>query len=196
MAFLIRHSLIDRLPAAITFKTFATDVFIPKIKKLTNIDIGAHIGIDQETVLVRKIGLKRYNGRTDRQNEVWAGKPVNMAAKLAGLTAINELLVSDRFLDSNIKDERATMSCGCPNNNKVCLWQEKCLNDTKFDFTKAYLLTSKWCQKHGQEFCNKLLELDNNKKAVKPFNLKEHLENENYKKNISTRIQAIMNYCF
>src|SRR5713226_7521304 len=46
--------------AAITFKTFAETVFVPTLKEKTGIELGAHIGIDQKTVLVRRIGLKRY----------------------------------------------------------------------------------------------------------------------------------------
>lgn len=153
------------LAAAITFKTFAANIFIPKIKELSNVEVGSHLGIDQETVLVRKIGLKRYNGRTDRQNEVWAGKPVNMAAKLSSLSDNDELLVSDRFYNQNITDVHALMSCGCPKDKKEDLWHEKHLDgDTKFDFVKAYSLKSRWCKIHGLQFCNRFLELDNDPK--------------------------------
>jgi class 3 adenylate cyclase len=148
------------LAAAVTFKTFAEDVFIPKAKAKVQVDIGAHIGIDQRTVLVRKIGLKRVDGRTDRQNEVWAGKPVNMAAKLASRTPNNELLISDRYYDC-LTNEKARMSCGCPNGNKVYLWQLIDLSSENiFDFDKAYKLLSKWCAHHGSEYCEALLKAD------------------------------------
>lgn len=88
------------IAAAVTFKTFVEDEFEPRIRKRTNLSIGAHIGIDIKTVLVRKIGLKRHHGRTDKQNEVWAGKPVNMAAKLVSLSRKGELLASDRFFQN------------------------------------------------------------------------------------------------
>jgi class 3 adenylate cyclase len=58
------------LAAAITFTTFAREVFATEMKKLGYEGIGAHIGIDQTPVLVRKIGLKRIDDRTDRQHEV------------------------------------------------------------------------------------------------------------------------------
>jgi hypothetical protein len=74
--------------------------------------VGCHLGIDQETALVRKLGLKQYADRTDRQNEVWAGKPVNMAAKLASISEDDELLVSERFF-KNIQHELVIKSCGC-----------------------------------------------------------------------------------
>jgi class 3 adenylate cyclase len=146
--------------AAVTFKTFSKMEFEPRIERDTEMKIGAHIGIDQRTVLVRKIGYKRHGGRTDRQNEVWAGKPVNVASKLASLGAKDEMVVSDRYF-SKITNELVRKSCGCPSGTKVNLWTEIDLaNDEKFDFDKAYKLSSQWCQVHGKEYCEKILQLD------------------------------------
>jgi class 3 adenylate cyclase len=148
------------LAAAVTFKTFSAEEFVPKILADTGVPVGCHLGIDQKTVLVRKLGFKRYRGRSDKQNEVWAGKPVNMAAKLASLTSDGELLVSDRFYQ-NFTDEHATLSCGCPHGNKMPLWEEVDLSqDERFDFERAFCLRSKWCRNHGKEFCEALLGLD------------------------------------
>jgi class 3 adenylate cyclase len=147
------------LAAAVTFKTFAEKVFVPKVKARVEVDIGAHIGIDQRTVLVRKIGLKHVEGRTDRLNEVWAGKPVNMAAKLASRTS-NELLASDRFFD-RLTHEKALVSCGCPSGTKAHLWKAVDLTgETLFDFDKAYQLSSIWCKVHGSQYCEALLKAD------------------------------------
>ena len=152
------------LAAAVTFKTFAKEEFVPKIKEATGLTVGCHIGVDQKIVLVRKLGLKRYADRSDRQNEVWAGKPVNMASKLASLTKDGEMFVSDRYY-ANITDDYARYSCGCsggqPSSQKAHLWSPVDLSaDTKFDFDTAYLLKSYWCQNHGNEYCEKLLTLD------------------------------------
>lgn len=148
------------LAAAVTVKTFAKEIFVPKIKGVTGLDIGSHIGIDQRTVLVRRIGLRRAGGRTDRQNEVWAGKPVNMASKLASLGEDGELLVSNQFFD-NIEDEHALLTCGCPNGEKVKLWSKIDVSENPiFDFDTAFKLTSQWCSKHGKEYCEIILSLD------------------------------------
>ena len=150
------------LASAVTFKTFSELEFTPRIKELTQLEVGCHIGIDIRRVLVRKIGLKRYNGRTDRQNEVWAGKPVNMAAKLASISDDKELIVSDRYFKL-ITDEHARFSCGCSDTagTRTNLWEELDLkNDQRFDFDLGYMLKSKWCEIHGAEFCEKLLALD------------------------------------
>ncbi|HMN14195.1 MAG TPA: hypothetical protein PKD55_17915 [Bellilinea sp.] len=150
------------LAATITFKTFAHEVFVPRIKKKTGLVVGSHLGIDQRTVLVRRLGLKRRGGRTDRQNEVWAGKPVNMASKLAAISEDNELLVSDRFF-ANLKDELVLKSCGCPSGDKGELWTAMDVSDDeRFDFDIAYRLSSNWCSTHGKEYCDSILRLDKN----------------------------------
>lgn len=148
--------------ATITFKTFSEFVFTPIIQSKTDLEIKSHYGIDQSTVLVRKIGFKRHRGRSDRQNEVWAGKPVNMAAKLAGISNGSEILVSERFFE-NINDDLVLKSCGCPNGDKVSLWSENDLStDARFNFDTAYSNSSYWCKTHGEEFCEKILTLDEN----------------------------------
>ena len=164
MALFDSNQVYRAIASAVTFKTFAKEEFCSRIKQKTSIDVGAHIGIDQKTVLVRKIGFKRYRGRTDRQNEVWAGKPVNMASKLAALTKNNELIVSDRYF-KNIKSELVLKSCGCQDgietDEKTDLWAEIDLDyDDSFDFNKAYKLESIWCQTHGKEFCENILQRD------------------------------------
>ncbi len=156
-----RTEVYRALATAVTFKTFASTVFMPTIKNDTGLEVGAHIGIDQKTVLVRKLGLKRVADRTDRQNEVWAGKPVNMASKLASIGGTNELLVSDRYY-KRINHELVRKSCGCPNNTKVDLWSEVDVsNDPKFDFDIAWKLSTQWCSLHGKDYCSAILQLDN-----------------------------------
>lgn len=148
------------LAATVSFKTFVAEWFTPKIKQKTDLEIGGHFGIDQKTVLVRKFGFKRHNGRTDRQNEVWAGKPVNMAAKLASMSTGNRLWVSDRYF-KNLEDEKALLSCGCLSGEKKSLWQlEDLSQESKFDFDIAHSLGSNWCSKHGKSFCAALVKLD------------------------------------
>jgi len=152
------------IAAAITFKTFAKEEFVPRARKLTEVEVGAHIGVDQKVVLVRRVGLRRAEGRTDRQNEVWAGKPVNMASKLASIADNDELMASDRYY-GRIQHELVVMSCGCvggkPGGEKTKLWTEVDVSDKKlFDFDKAHVLRTRWCENHGREYCEAILALD------------------------------------
>lgn len=148
------------LAAAVTFRTFVGQVFVRRLKEDTNVELGVRAGIDRKTVLVKRLGLRRYGDRTDRQNEVWAGKPVNMAAKLAGLAKSGDLVVSKRFY-ATVPDQHARFSCGCPDGKVVDLWSEiDTSGDPHFDFDVAYRLSSTWCKIHGAEFCEKFLRLD------------------------------------
>lgn len=149
------------LAATISFKTFVQNEFTPTVQKKTGLSIGGHFGIDQKTVLVRKLGLKAYNDRTDRQNEVWAGKPVNMAAKLASVSTGNRLWVSDRY-HANLRDAKALGTCGCGNNGQPQpLWaKEDVSGDSRFDFDTAYSVGSNWCTTHGKRYCADLVALD------------------------------------
>lgn len=152
------------LASAITFKTFAHKVFVPKVKKRTDKNVGCHVGIDQKTLLVRRIGLKAHKGRTDRQNEVWAGKTVNMAAKLAGRSNDNQLLISDRFFEKIEKNARHKCGCGTILTGRKCLcweeWDDFPILNSPFDFDRAYSLEDNWCEKHGEASCNFFLNLD------------------------------------
>ena len=157
------------LAAAIAFKTFCKREFIPRAQnQVPQLEIGAHIGIDRGDVLVRRIGIRIRNGDIQAQNEVWAGKPVNMSAKLASKSENGQLLVSGRFF-GQINSDFALKSCGCEidvNGNrrmgaKSDLWTtESVAHHGIFDFEHAHRLDSTWCKIHGSEFCTKLLELD------------------------------------
>ena len=152
------------LAAAVSFKTFASQHFGRLVNKDNDLDVGSHIAIDVKPVLVRRMGLKVRDGRTDRQNEVWAGRPVNMAAKLAGMTEDDELIVSDRYFRM-LKNDAALKSCGCnfggSGGEPLSLWDDKDLeDDDRFDFNKGKSLKTTWCSIHGREFCTKLLDAD------------------------------------
>ena len=147
------------LASAVTFKTFATEVFIPKISaKRKDLNTGVHIGIDQGNLLVSKIGLKKYKNTTDAFNEVWAGKPVNFASKLAGLSESNEIHVSERYY-KNITNQKALYSCKC--SAPVLLWTSVDLRfEQKLPFDKAMKLESPWCKKHGSETLKEIIATD------------------------------------
>lgn len=154
------------LASAVTFKTFVENEFVPEIARRTNgkIESGVHIGIDCKTVLVKRVGLPRRNDRSDRQNEVWAGKPVNMASKLCNQCPAGSILVSDRYFEL-LRDEKVLISCGCDGSgesaDEVDLWtRHEVAEDSPFDFSSYYELKSKWCKVHGEEYCNAIVALD------------------------------------
>ena len=154
--------------AAVSFKTFAQEKFLPLIKQKLNgaVDVGFHMGIDQKTVLVKQIGLKDAEGRDRRKNEVWAGKPINMAAKLAARSKDNELLVSDRYFANLSSDSHLQKTCGCVATSAEAhevadIWSSVDLTEEKlFDFDAAYSMVNCWCSIHGDEWAKAILALD------------------------------------
>jgi class 3 adenylate cyclase len=151
------------LAAVVSFETFVANEFTPRVKEATDgVVIGGHYGIDCRTVLVRKLGLKIVDGRSDRQNEVWAGKPVDMAAKLASKSTGNTVLASDRYYKM-LNGERVLLSCGCGNagREKKSLWSKEDLSgDDRFDFDTAMVLRSNWCKTHGKEYIRDIVKYD------------------------------------
>jgi len=132
--------------------------------------LAASIGLDRNTVLVRRLGL-----RSEKENEVWAGKPVSMAAGLAALGNDNELIVSDRvysvFEDASKLRRRAILwSCGCAGGEAGPgldadegqtreLWvREDAPPDAAFDFDSIHRLEAAWCRTHGAEFCQTIVD--------------------------------------
>ncbi len=132
-------------------------------------DLTAGIGIDRGTLLVRRLGL-----RGTKQNEVWAGKPVNMSAKLSSLAEPNHVVVSERVFrqfegSSKLRKRTLLWSCGCDESTtgagldvlegQTCfLWQERTVNeDMGLDFNIFHELGSKWCEIHGPEFCETIV---------------------------------------
>jgi class 3 adenylate cyclase len=156
--FIGEHSAIKALCAAVTFKTLCHEMLASVIK---DFKISAHIGIDQKHALFKKIGLRGG----DWQNVVWAGKPVNMAAKLSTLAGAQEIAISSRVYDKiNLPKFKkyAYLSCGCSADDIIeptSLWTEVDVAEKSyFDFEKAYICKSNWCKKHGNEYCLKLMK--------------------------------------
>lgn len=147
--------------AAVTIKTFTSSKAFPIVKESgLEFKLASHIGLQAGRLLVKKIGL-----RGEMQNEVWAGRPVNIAAKLASRGSDNQLLVSPSVYD-RFKSDYIYLSCGCTTENgkrvqgkKVPLWTETEVDSAVYGFDKAYVLSSEWCEVHGEETCNEILDL-------------------------------------
>ena len=153
------------LASAITFKTVVGSIMAQEVALPENMErLSCHIGMDKKTVLVKRIGIRVLEGKTDKSNEVWAGKPVNMASKLASIGKANDLMISERVFQKFFNDnsELVLHTCGCPKGVKAKVWEPTDVSQNKnFDFTKAYrLIPERWCEEHGKSFCENILELD------------------------------------
>lgn len=149
---------IKALCVAVTFKTLCQELLATAIK---DFKINAHIGIDEKHSLFKRIGI-----RGDWHNVVWAGKPVNMAAKLSTLAGAQQIAISGRVFDKITQPKfkkYAYLSCGCTADGlfgePASLWSEVDVSEEGyFDFKSAYVCKSNWCKKHGNEYCQKLMK--------------------------------------
>ncbi len=158
--------------SAITMRTLSERVVAKLFDEDTSVDweLTVGVGVDYGTLLVRRLGL-----RDTEENEVWAGKPVNVAAKLSSVAGPNEIMVSDRVFQqyegaSKIRKRALIWSCGCSNGDlkglgldlpageTTCLWdEEEAPVHMGLDFDTAFKLQSTWCLKHGPEFCETIV---------------------------------------
>jgi len=157
-----KYGSVRALLVAVTFKTFV-EKYLKKFVKnsITDWEIESKIGITKGIVLVKRVGER--NTKDKKYNwAVWAGKPVNVSAKLSDVSKGDTVLTTDDvFQDFSRPIELYNyliLSCGCPNNEKVNLWKEKPELEEKFS-AKIWELKSKWCDTHGEEYINKALEI-------------------------------------
>ena len=156
---------------AITMRTQVEREVAVRFKSDTSSDrdLTAGVGIDHGTLLVRRLGL-----RGTKQNEVWAGKPVNMSAKLSSLAGSNQVVASGRVFRqyeeaSELRQRALLWTCGCdgdtegpgldaPVGRTSYLWEEETVpEDLGLDFQTFHILESKWCMIHGPEFCETIV---------------------------------------
>ena len=152
-------------------KTYITTKLTQQLKEENHIDwkLTAGIGIDKGRLLVRRLGLRGLE-----QNEVWAGTPVNVAAKLSSIAEPDQAVVSERVFNdfsraSNLRQRAIIWSCGCKGATRGwgldvgagttdCLWtRDDTPNNLGLDFEHLYRLNSAWCITHGSEFCEAII---------------------------------------
>ena len=157
--------------AAITMMTLIERDVAVRFRKDTAADwkLTAGIGIDHGTLLVRRLGL-----RGTSENEVWAGTPVNTAAKLSSWACPGEVVVSDRVFDayeraSTLRQRALLWSCGCERNRRGgglsgpttrarSLWKSKSVSsDSGLDIKKIHWTAEAWCPHHGAEYCESII---------------------------------------
>ena len=157
--------------SAITMRTLVEQEVATRFDYDTSGDweLTAGIGIDRGTLLVRRLGL-----RGTKQNEVWAGKPVNSAAKLSSVAEPDQVVISERVFSqyrqsSKLRQRVIIRSCGCDGDSEGAgldakedetsnLWTEDQVSeDLGLDFETIHRLNSQWCKIHGAEFCEALV---------------------------------------
>ena len=145
--------------AAITMRTSVERDLAERFNRSTtaNWNLTAGIGIDRGTLLVRRLGL-----RGAKQNEVWAGKTVNTAAKLSSVANSNQIVVSDRVFNSyqnasQLRRQVLLEPCSCNRGRRNQWTGGPVRRNLGLDFTNAYRFSSAWCDPHGSQRCETLI---------------------------------------
>lgn len=146
--------------AAISMHTFSDD-FEDQLKTKWSEapSTGFKVGIASGPVLAKRVGLPRH---LEMQEPVWAGRPVNYAAKAAQQTDPGKTLVTGSVWDAVSNNDYIAFSCGCMNGveggTPSFLWEERTLEKIPDAEKYGQVLRSGWCVNHGEEYCNAILD--------------------------------------
>jgi class 3 adenylate cyclase len=159
-----KYASIMAVLAAVTFKTYVEKQLKGYVKsQVADWNISSKMGIFKDTVLVKRIG-ERDTKDTQYNWAVWAGRPVNLSSKLSSIAENDKLLISEDVLNDISQKEfkkYLVRSCGCDGSGNTRepkdLWVEKTDSVMQFD-SKIFKLESKWCDVHGEEFINSIIE--------------------------------------
>lgn len=147
---------------AIAMRTVMKEDIVGRFQKDAKVkwNLEAGIGIDQGTLYVRQLGLKEVG-----RNEVWSGNPVNVAAKLSSVASPNQVVVSDRvFAQCN---QATNLPAPLPSwlrdhtsgDNTGRMWAKNpAPRRLGLEFQAIYRMRARWCESHGEEFCNAIIK--------------------------------------
>jgi class 3 adenylate cyclase len=151
--------------AAITVTTFSAQSFELQLQRKwpDAPATGFKAGVAKGRALVKKIGTPRNPAE---QEPIWAGKPVNYAAKAAQQATRGEVIVTSSVWDAIADNDYLTLGCNHdedkqdPYANPVGeLWEP--LEIAKLDDGEperaGHLLRSHWCYKCGATFVSAIL---------------------------------------
>jgi class 3 adenylate cyclase len=144
--------------AGVTIKTFSERHLQPQLEQRWDDlpETGFKLGMAASRILVKKVGVP---GKPEYQEEVWAGKAVNYAAKAAQCSDRNEMWVTGSVWDRLEPNDYITYSCGCGGSSDS-IWDEAEIDRLPDGEEDRYgrKLTSMWCTIHGSEFCDAILD--------------------------------------
>jgi class 3 adenylate cyclase len=147
--------------AGITLQSFSERCLVPRIGD--NMDerfpkTGLKVGMSAGVLVVKKVGMRGEN----RNEPVWAGKPVNWAAKCSQEANANELIATESVYSKFEDNDYVRYSCGCQSGNWTgqCkdLWSPAKVETIPDTTVRCMTLTSPWCVIHGDEFCSAILD--------------------------------------
>jgi class 3 adenylate cyclase len=154
------------LCAGVTIKTFSERHLVPGINAMPgsmpdNVpdETGFKVGLASGVLAVKKVGVR------GKSEPVWAGKPVNWAAKCAQAAEAHQLIATSTVYDAFSDNDYVTHSCGC-RGFPAELWSDTKVEKLPEENADCKVLRSGWCEKHGAEFCRAILEGSKNRPDI------------------------------
>jgi class 3 adenylate cyclase len=144
------------LCAGVTIRTFSEDLVEQLETKWKGLpETGYKVGMHAARTLVKRVGTKR---NVAEQEAVWAGKPVNFAAKCAQSAERHQLVATQTVWDRLMKNDYIAFSCGCNGTPAATLWADKTVETLPQDEQAVVVLDAPWCDNCGPEFCDAIME--------------------------------------
>lgn len=143
------------LCAGVTIKTFSEDL-VGRLEKCwpDAPETGYKVGIHAARTLVKRIGTLRV---VSEQEAVWAGKPVNYAAKCAQAAERHQMIVTQQVWEKFKNNDFIAFSCDCNDGPTANLWADTTVDRLPEDDQAAVVLNSGWCKTCGPAFCEAIL---------------------------------------
>ncbi|WP_158711466.1 hypothetical protein [Streptomyces xylophagus] len=145
------------LCAGITVKTFSVELSKRLEKKWPDApETGFKVGIASGRILVKRIGTPRNPAQ---QEPVWAGKPVNYAAKSAQMAERHMMIVTAGVWKKVQANDFLAISCPCGNGPSSTIWTDVDIERVPEEDPEAQgkQLVSTWCETHGAEYCDAIM---------------------------------------
>lgn len=144
------------LCAAVTIRTFSED-FVERLEKRWPEGLpetGYKVGIHAARTLVKRIGTRRV---ISEQEAVWAGRPVNYAAKCAQTADRHQIIVTQAVWDRMKDNDYIAFSCDCGDGPTAKLWTDVTVDRLPEDDQDAVVLNAPWCKTCGPSFCEAIM---------------------------------------
>lgn len=143
------------LCAAVTIRTFSEDAVSQLKGKWPNLpETGFKVGIHAARTLVKSLGTRR---NIAEQEAVWAGKPVNYAAKCAQSAAAHQVVITQSVWERYRNNDYIAFSCDCGTGPAAGLWSDTVVPTLPENEQNAVVLNVPWCAECGPSFCAAIL---------------------------------------
>lgn len=143
--------------AGITIKTFSEKILVPQVTEKwpdTIPDTGFKVGLAGGRLLVKKVGMPR----TDYQEPIWVGRPVNYAVKCAQCATVGEMVVTKSIWEWIHGNDYLRLSCDCGTPSDG-IWADRTVEKIREDDAErdGGVLHASWCDLHGPGYCANVL---------------------------------------